>query len=464
MAILRTSIEEAGYERAPVIRDISLEIGEGESVIIVGPSGAGKTTLLLSIIGVLMHLLNGYVRGEVRIAGLNPLDYSDFQKLYRHIGVILQDPERQVVMPTPFDEVVTFMEALGHEYEEAKKRAYEVLDKLGLRDKANTHVEKLSTGQRRRLSIALSVVHDPPFLILDEPTANLDPKGIGLVRELLVSAKRRGRASLIVEHKPMYFREYVDRVYYLTKAGLREAGYHDEEHVEAGSAICRGGSAPKGDLVLRARGLSIGYGEVPVLDGVDLEVRRGEVVALIGPNGSGKTTLLKALSGILKPIGGEIDVKPRKVFYSPQNPDMVFIKGTVDAELRAVSKDAGRPLEQLVELIPWYPQIRRLSPHWLSHGQRRWLSLVIALSYAGDLLLLDEPTTGLDYRIYNQLVRLLNETRMRGAAIVVATHDPRLVGDIANRALLIDRGEVKEVDPCNAIKGMVGDISHEALG
>lgn len=459
MPILSASIREAGYERAPVLRDISLKLNEGESVIVVGPSGSGKTTLLFSITGVLAHLLNGYVEGEVRAAGLNPLDYSDFQKLYKYVGVVLQDPERQVVMPTPLDEVITFMEALGYDYEEARKRAYEVLSALGLRDKADTHVEKLSAGQRRRLSIALSVVHDPPLLVFDEPTANLDPKGIGLVRELLASAKERGRASLVVEHKPMYFRDYADRIYYLTKLGLREVGPYDEEQAESGKFTCRGGGARAGEVVLRARGLSVGYGGIPVLEGIDLEVRRGEAVALVGPNGSGKTTLLKALAGILEPIGGEIDVRPRKVFYSPQNPDMVFVKRTVDAELRALSRETGRPLGQLIELIPWYPQVRGLSPHWLSHGQRRWLSLVIALSHAGDLLLLDEPTTGLDYRIYNQLVKLLDEARGRGSAIVMATHDPRLVGDIADRAIIIDGGRATEVDPCKAIERMIGDIS-----
>lgn len=461
--IVSAEIERAGYAgEISILRNIQLRINPGEAILITGPSGSGKSTLLFTITGVLKHLLGGSVYGAVSIDGVDPLAIEGFDKLPEKVGFLMQDPERQLVFPTPLDEVSTLMEIHGLEYSDAIERARNILGNLGLRGREEAHVEDLSSGERRRLSIALSILHSPRLLILDEPSANLDPEGIAMVREIVKKHRESGGAVLITEHKAHYFRDLVDRVYTLKEGGLEE-GYVEED---LGMDIdrCEGGSRDLegGDHLLEISSGVIGYPGSIVLKNVDLYVGRGEAVALIGPNGSGKTSLLKTIAGLAKLIDGDVRIYSKKIFYAPQNPDLVFTEWSVEGELRALSRRMGRAFKDLVSTYPWYDQVKRRNPLSLSHGQRRLLELLIALNHGRDLLLLDEPTTGLDPRLYAFMTSWIKRYVEKGGSLIVATHDPRLVLDIASRVYSVSGGRVREIDRCSAVKSMLKGAGIEA--
>ncbi|MET1159518.1 MAG: ATP-binding cassette domain-containing protein [Thermoprotei archaeon] len=455
--MIRAAIERAGYTSgSTILSDVKISVEPGEVLLVTGVSGSGKTTLLLSITGVVKHLLYGFVEGSIDISGVNPLDYQGFLEIPRIAGFVLQDPEKQIAMPTPWDEVAFTLENLGYSEEEIGKRTRHYLERYGLLSKAYKHVEELSGGEKRRLTIAAALVHEPRVVFLDEPTASVDPWGVKWVREEIKEFKKRGYIVIVIEHKAKYFLDLADRVMVMDNGRVRsmydtplsenERVLLEEMGIDARPVLrIREKRQELGEVVLSTRGLSVGYSGESVVDSVDLEVRRGEVLAVIGPNGSGKTTLLKTLVGGLKPVSGEI-IRRGRIFYVPQQPDYLFIKLSLESEIRDTSRKTGVSLNELVELIPWYSSTAKQSPYRLSHGQRRWLSIVIAYAYSRDVILLDEPTTGLDYGLFKELAEIIDKLRRRGTGFIIATHDPRIVAEIADNVLLIEKGRARYVD------------------
>ncbi|ADG90734.1 ABC transporter ATP-binding protein [Thermosphaera aggregans] len=458
--MITAKIAEAGFsEDKPIIKNIYVESPKASVTLLLGESGSGKTTFLLSLTGVLKFLLNGYVNGLVRIDDLNPLEMNDYLKLPSKIGFIMQDPEKQLVMPTPFDETVFTLQMKGYSEEEAVKKARELLEKAGLSNKINLHVENLSGGEKRRLSILLSIIHQPQILILDEPSASLDVEGIRMVREIVRKYKERENTTvLIAEHKPVFYADLIDNAFIIEKTGSKRVTLetlHKSSVVDIARHQCAEKSKDNGsfgEVVLETYGLDIGF-DKPMIRNINLTVRSGEAIGILGPNGSGKTTLLKTIAGFYRPLTGEIRVREGgRVFYVPQNPDLLFLFKTVEKELKETSKKTSFPVDELVELIPWYPSVKGLNPHWLSHGQRRWLSIVIAYAYSRGVILLDEPSTGLDYVRFNHLKRLITGLKKKGVSFLISTHDPRVVGEIVDKVYVIDNGRLIEVDKCRAVE------------
>lgn len=455
--LLSINVDEAGYrDGRPVIRRIhGVEMGPGDRLLVAGPSGSGKTTLLLTATGVLTNLLGGYVRGSVNLAGLDPLSHRGFNGVPRHVGVVLQDPDRQIAMPTPYDEVIFAAENLG--VSDPEEAAWRQLESFGLEAKAFDPVEHLSGGEKRRLTLAAGLVHEPSILILDEPTASLDPWIVGDMLSIL--SRWRG-ALLVVEHKARFFLELVDESIVVSKGTIAarfkypftprvedEMELHGldarrEIKVEPPIGSCR-------EVVAAARNTVIGYKGGLSLEVHEFQACRGEIVAVIGPNGSGKTTLLKTLAGLRKPLSGRIEVRG-KPFYSPQIPDYSFLFPTVERELKEARDRGGRDPWRLFSKLAGTVD-PNISPFRLSHGQRRWLSLAIAYAYSPDLILLDEPTTGLDRALYSDLVAALRGLA-REAAVVVATHDSRLVAEAADRVYLTRDGSMLEIDKARGVR------------
>ncbi len=471
------SINGAGYSAGiRVLGDLRGSIGEGEVLVVTGPSGSGKTTLILAVTGALTSLLGGWVEGTVMLDNANPLSLEGFRLVPRLAGVVLQDPEKQLIMPTPLDEVAFTLENLGYSEREAEERAMSMLSRFGLKNKAHMHVEELSGGEKRRLTFASSIVHEPSLLILDEPTSSVDPWGIREIRRFMDQMRSTGSSILIVEHKLKYFLDKADEIIVLQEGGeaarikgtpgsgeieaLRKIG------VDAGRARITSRNVTGGRPVLTARSLAVGYGDKPLLSNVDLEVREGEILAIVGRNGCGKTTLLKTLAGALKPLEGEImvegeemrEIKPGKIFYVPQQPDYLFLGRSLRDELLKASRKSGTSISQLSSMIPWYEESINISPYRLSHGQRRWLSIIIAWGYKPRVILLDEPTTGLDYKLFRRLRDLVLKLAAGGTSFIISTHDPRVVGEIADRALLADGGKLREEDRAR----IVGMLEEEA--
>jgi len=423
--MLSIRIEEAGYRDRPVLRGLSLRV-DGEKILVAGASGSGKTTLFLAVTGVLSHLLSGYVEGEVDISGYNPLE-EGLEGVAERIGIVLQDPERQLAMPVVRDEVLFTLENLGLESDMGYVES--LLSRFGLGGMGDRHVEDLSGGEKRRLTMLTAVAHSPGTVLLDEPTASLDPWGIRDVRRFVEGLDE----AVIIEHKAGYFTDIVDRIYVLSGGRLVEAGPDELEEMGVDTLPRRRLSRVEVELggpALRTSGLSVGYGE-PILEGLDISVERGEAVALVGPNGSGKSTILKTLAGFIEPLGGDIELYVEPL-YLPQEPDIFFLHPTVREEIMSVSGEEG--------LSHFPSRLLDMPPYLLSHGERRRLLNLLAMLYGHGLLLLDEPTTGLDLGNYLSMARGLVEMKRRGRALLIATHDPRLVLDVCDRAYIIDGG------------------------
>lgn len=464
--MLRVDVEVAGYRASEaVLRKIKFGGEEGELILVGGASGSGKTTLLLTISGVLSSLLGGWVDGSVLVRGVDVLRTNSV--VPRLIGLVLQDPEKQVLMPTPLDEVLFTLENLGFSEGEALTRATELLKKFNLFSKRLDHVETLSGGEKRRLSLASAISHKPYLIMLDEPTASMDPWGIREVRKFTNDLTREGNIVLVVEHKIKYFLDLADKLVLLssgekiaeysrselTSRSLREKLRDANVDVEPVHEVLREERDEKrevGEAVLTVEGLECWHNSGrPLLKNVSFDVRKGEVLAIVGPNGSGKTTLLKTIAGFHKSYSGEIKLREseKKVFYVSQTPDYMFLENTVERELRLTSSRVGLPIEALIEKIPFYSEKKNSSPYRLSLGQRRWLSLVIAWAHKPNIILLDEPTAGLDLGFLNDLFSYIRSLSKEGISFVISTHDPRVLLSLADRSLMIEDGRVKEVEP-----------------
>ncbi|NPA98482.1 MAG: ATP-binding cassette domain-containing protein [Crenarchaeota archaeon] len=470
--MLKYSIAAAGYtEGQKIIEDVKGELGEGEILVLAGPSGSGKTTTILAITGVINNLLYGWVNGEVNLNGTNPLTPEGFEEIPGLIGAVLQDPDKQLVMPTPYDEVAFTLENLGYDEKTIRRKTIKTLKRFGLDEKMYSHVEDLSGGQKRRLTFASAVVHDPKLLILDEPSANVDPWGIREIRGFIQESRKKGRGVLIVEHKLRYFLwENIEIHVYRggkqvakleTPLSREEIKMLMENGIDAGPSRIIDVRGGRDKTVLEARSLTIGYSGNIVAENIDLRVEEGEAVAIIGRNGSGKTTLLKTLAGGLRELDGQIYIngkqllakeRMRRVFYVPQMPDYLFVEQSLEAELREASKKTGTPLDELVELIPWYNMNKSTSPYRLSHGQRRWLGIVVAYAYKPSVILLDEPSTGLDLHLFKMLREAVEKLRMRGVSFIISTHDPRVIGEMCNRAYLLDGKRLHEINRYKAVE------------
>lgn len=449
---LRVSIDKAGYAKGAILRNVNITIEHGKIGLVAGSSGSGKTTLLFSIVGIL-RLLGGFVEGEIYINGVNPLTERGLAEIPRLVGFLLQDPERQLIFPTPLDEILVTLQLMGLEDEVMVNKAIRILRNIGLNGKESTHIEDLSSGERRRLALAISTIHDPEYLILDEPSANLDPQGIFVIRELIKKYKNESKVVLISEHKVHYFRDLVDEVYVIQKGKLVKTDIGEE--LDVITRECKSSRTVSREPMVRASSVVLGYSHRIVLKEVNLDVGKGEIVTLVGPNGSGKTTLLKTIAGMLNPIEGRVEVFAKRTFYAPQNPDLVFVEPSVRKEILAVSRRTGISIDELIYRYPWYSEVWDMSPYILSHGQRRLLEVLIASAHGSELLLLDEPTTGLDPSNYSLLIKCIRKHVERGGSVLIATHDPRLVLDLADRVYVVSDGKIKEREKCEVVYEMI---------
>ena len=423
--------------------------------------------------------MNGYIDGNLRINDIDPLDPFEYKFVSHYIGVLLQDPEKQISMPTPWDEISFVLENLGYSYEEIRRRTNDALNKIHLLNKAFHDIEYLSGGEKRKVIFAASTIHDPQNILLDEPSASIDPWGIRDIREFIYENKIRGRTIIIVEHKPYYFMRYVDRIVIIDKGEMKKIIDNDKgsitqrfdkesylENIQEKLSLIdkKLNTGKKGSKILELKDLCVGYGEDTLIKDVNLDLYEKEIVALVGANGSGKTTLLKTLLGWIKPLSGQIIISGkeipmskkrrviRDVFYIPQQPDYLFIRSTVKSELREFINDP-RDLLVIEELFPWYNETLHKSPYKLSHGQRRWLSILIGILSNRKILLLDEPTAGLDEKLYDKLIKMLRDLVERyNRSIIISTHDLRVIIDLADRIYYVDKD-----------RRIMREVSHEEI-
>ncbi|HEX6248193.1 MAG TPA: ATP-binding cassette domain-containing protein [Nocardioidaceae bacterium] len=479
---------------SPVLRGVDLTVPEGELCLVVGRTGSGKSTLLRVINGLVPHFSGGTLGGRVLVDGRDTRDHRP-RDLAEVVGFVGQDPLSGFVTDTVEDELAYGMESLGLAPAVMRKRVEETLDLLGLADLRNRALTDLSGGQQQRVAIGSVLTTHPRVLVLDEPTSALDPLA---AEEVLATLQRLvhdlGLTVVLAEHRLERVVQYADRVVLVPgdaepvvdglpqevlatspiappvvelgriagwrplplnvrdarrrAAPLREqlAGLTPPDHtVEEGP-----------ERVADVSDLVAGYTRIPVLKGVSLGLARGEVVALMGRNGAGKSTLLKTLVGMRSPDSGTVTVRGhdpsrlrpadllRHVGLVPQVPGDLLYESTVARECAQADRDAGVPAGTTAALF------ERLSPgvhpdqhpRDLSEGQRLTLALAIVLAAGPPLLLLDEPTRGLDYTAKHRLVEILRDLAAAGHAVMLATHDVELVAEVATRVVVLADGEV----------------------
>jgi energy-coupling factor transport system ATP-binding protein len=453
---------------------VDLRVEAGERVLLLGASGAGKSTLLAALAGLLPHD-SGEQEGTVEVDGVDPRDDRD------RVGIVFQDPQTQLVMARCGDDVAFGLENRGVPAGEIWPRVDEALRRVGFPYHRDRPTAALSGGEQQRLALAGALALRPGLLLLDEPTANLDPAGAALVRGAVADALGGDTTLILVEHRVAEALPLVDRVVVLEPGGgVRADGPPEAVFAAHGDALAAEGvwvpgrtvpprraAGPPGEVLLAAERVTL----PPRLAPTDLAVRAGEAVAVLGPNGAGKSTLALLLGGLLRPGGGRVAAtgalagedagRPPHRWRAPalarrigsvfQSPEHQFVTGTVFDELALGPRRTGQPepavrstVDGLLERLR-LTALARANPYTLSGGQARRLSVATALATAPRLLVCDEPTFGQDRRTWLELVDLFAELRDAGHGVVTVTHDPDFVATLADRQVTVTREPVGAV-------------------
>mgnify|MGYP001789495361 FL=1 len=468
----------AGRKNA-ALSGVDLDIAPGERVLVLGPSGSGKSTLMGGLAGLLGGAEEGEATGTLTVDGVAPADARG------RVGLLMQDPEAQVVLARVGDDVAFGMENLGVAREEIWPRVENSLEAVGLSVPLDHSTTELSGGQKQRLALASILAMGPGLLLLDEPTANLDPSGVAEVRAAVETVvERTGATVVVVEHRVDVWASLVDRVIVVADGAIAADGPLDEVLEQQGDALRERGIWLPGDDVAaevgpapevppasseaapiaRVSDLTIGYdASAPVRSGIDLTIERGVSTCIVGANGGGKSTFALTLAGLLPPLEGTVEVEtsdgtagdphgwPSKRLLGRmsmvfQEPEYQFLAATVAEELAIGPRAVGMTEEEIAPLVDEHlealglTKLARANPMTLSGGEKRRLSVATALISAPELLILDEPTFGQDRGTWLGRVRLLRAALERGVTLVSITHDPAFVAAMGQR--VVDLGQV----------------------
>lgn len=463
------------------IRDINLSIEPAQVVLIAGASGCGKTTLARCINGLIPRSYKGELKGKILIKGQDTSDLS-LARISQMVGTVLQDPERQILGTMVRNEVAFGLENLGLPREEIRDRVDKALERLGILHLRDRQTHYLSGGEKQKVALAGVLAMQPDILLLDEPLASLDPasaqEALALVRRLA----DEGMTVLMVEHRVEdVLRISPERVLFMKEGEIRYDGPADglAERVDYREvklpapmivklavndsppaiiqplpAAMSGSKTP----LVQFKEVGFGYEEGPeVLHGINLDIHRGDVIAVLGPNGAGKTTLVKHAIGLLKPRHGEVLIGGRAtnhlsvaeiastLGYVFQSPSHMLFAPTVREELAFGPTNLKHDAEQIRREVNDAIEVVNLKgyeetpPLSMSFGQQKRVSIAAILAMRSRILVMDEPTAGQDYKNYmdfmNSILQLPNFE-----AILFITHDIDLAVIYANRVLLVDNG------------------------
>ncbi len=416
----------------PALKDVCLAIEEGLTVI-AGPSGGGKSTLLRVFNGLVPHFHGGRIAGRAEVMGLDVIA-TPTRSMARRVGFVFQDPELQTVYNVVDREVAFGLENMAVPRREIAARVDEALYAAGIADLTGRTVRTLSGGERQRVALASSLAMRPSLVVLDEPTSQLDPDGARMVLAAATSLVDEGRSVIISEHRLDDLLRQAARLVLVDRGNVTAVDPH-AWHPPAPS-LRPARVAATGIEAWALENVTAGFDGRLVLDGVDLAGRSGEVVVLSGPNGGGKTTLLRLIAGSLAPRGGDVWRRPGRVAYLPQNPTVLLHRPTVRSEVRLTlerSGEVGRP-EKILEELGLLAVADRY-PRDLSSGERQRAALAAVLPGGPALILLDEPTRGIDSTARAALIALVGRLRDGGASVVMATHDEDLRNALADRVI-----------------------------
>ncbi|MFP5365286.1 MAG: ABC transporter ATP-binding protein [Actinomycetes bacterium] len=475
----------------PAVQALELDIRPGERVLLLGPSGAGKSTLLHALAGVLGDADDDGGAGDSDESGSLLVDGASPREQRGRAGLMQQDPETQVVLSRVGDDVAFGAENLAVPRDAIWARVHEALDDVGLSYLPLDHpTSALSGGQKQRLALAGILAMRPGLILLDEPTANLDPAGVLEVRDAVARClDKTGATLVVVEHRVSVWKDLVDRIVVLQPGSATDEavlldGPPDQVLADARSMLIAAGvwvpgyvpdtrlrgqeaAAGAGSLLLAAENLAVsrerarrsGFRKippVPVQEGISAQVRAGQALAITGPNGAGKSTFALTLAGLLEPVAGKVsatldlsrgagidpykwkaEVLIERIGTVFQEPEHQFVTGNVLDELRFGPRHLGHGGERVDELLERLrlAHLVDANPYTLSGGEKRRLSVATVLAAHPQVLVLDEPTFGQDANTWAELASFLSELLDAGTAVVSVTHDAEFTAALGGTEL-----------------------------
>ncbi len=503
---------------SPALKDIDLEIKQGEFILVTGESGCGKTTLIRAVNGLIPHFYGGKVEGSIRVQGVNPFKEGP-RNLSTIVGTVFQNTENQLLMRNVDSEIAFGMENLGFTHEYMAKQVHKISEELGFHHLLDREISTLSGGEKQKVAFASILVMGPDIILLDEPTSELDPLAARELMELLLKLKNHTKKTIIItEHRLERVLDYVDRLI-LMKEGEIVADSSPKE-VFSSVKYSESFSPP---IVQLFHELSIMYPEIEIplnliearetinkilpllnvsktqkfenlqhprleplleisdvwfryqsspdwiLQNVSMTIYPNEFIAVVGKNGSGKTTLMKHMNGLLRAQQGKIVLMgqetidktiaqlSRNVGYIFQNPSIQFYQNTLYDELSFVMKNYGYKEEERKSIIEetlsqfHLTQYKNKYGRFLSIGEQQRAALATVLLLQPSILVLDEPTHGMDIQQKTEFMEFLDCYRMQGNAVVLVTHDVETVAKFAKRVIVLSDGKIIEDGPTHSV-------------
>ncbi|MFY1111340.1 MAG: ABC transporter ATP-binding protein [Methanosarcinaceae archaeon] len=498
-----------GTAEKPTLENISLEVPAGELLLVTGHSAAGKTTLALALAGILHQEIGGSFEGSVTFKGKAIGEFDGMKELSRHVGMVFDDAESQLIFTSVEEEILSGLENRGFSEAEIGRRLEEVMRLCEISHLKHRAPHTLSGGQKQKVALAATLALDTEVLILDEATSEMDTNAVKRVFSILKRLKEEeGKTIIIVDHNVEAFLEIGDRVVLLEKGRIRDVkspkGFtasgtgpaelpaestgksateapskqaisetHDKKPhhpPEKGRTdLHPSGANPNNHPIISVKQLSQRYDEVRALEAVDLEIYPGEFIAILGENGSGKTTLVKHFNGLLKPRSGSVSVKGldtgqarinelvRHMGLVFQNPDNMLFEDTVEAEIAFGLNNIGaggdrEAIAHALELVGLGDK-EKVFPRHLSRGERQRLAVACVIAMRPELIVLDEPTTGLDAEESDRMMQLMCRLQKEGHTIVMVTHNMQIVENYAERVIRMESGKIIEDKAKGATKG-----------
>ena len=485
------------------LKDISFDIAKGEKVLILGPSGSGKSTLAQCLNGIIPNIHKGQAQGQVRIDGQDIFKQSIYDKS-QLVSTVLQDPDGQFIGLTVAEDLAFALENDCADQSEMKDKVALWAERLDLTSLLNHRPQDLSGGQKQRVSLAGVLIDESPILLFDEPLANLDPKSGQETIDLIDKIhKEVGATTIIIEHRleDVLYRP-VDRILLVNEGelifngspdellsstlllenGIREPLYVtvlrqlgfdtrstqnlsqldalDLSDLALPDRVLKDKRDSSSDSILKVEGLSVSYGDSPaIIEDLSFSLKKGERLAIVGKNGAGKSTLAKALCGFV-PSQGKLTYKGQdisqdsiaerseRIGFVLQNPNqmisqtMIFDEVALGLRLRGIEEtEVEARVHEVLKTCGLY-SFRKWPISALSFGQKKRVTIASILVLKPEIIILDEPTAGQDYKTYTDIMNFLDSLQKQGHTIVMITHDMQLMLEYSDRCLVVVEGEI----------------------
>ena len=485
------------------LKDISFDIAKGEKVLILGPSGSGKSTLAQCLNGIIPNIHKGQAQGQVRIDGQDIFKQSIYDKS-QLVSTVLQNPDSQFIGLTVAEDLAFALENDCADQSEMKDKVALWAERLDLTSLLNHRPQDLSGGQKQRVSLAGVLIDESPILLFDEPLANLDPKSGQETIDLIDKIhKEVGATTIIIEHRleDVLYRP-VDRILLVNEGelifngspdellsstlllenGIREPLYVtvlrqlgfdtrsaqnlsqldalDLSDLALPDRVLKDKRDSSSDSILKVEGLSVSYGDNPtIIEDLSFSLKKGERLAIVGKNGAGKSTLAKALCGFVPSQGkltyegqdisqDSIAERSERIGFVLQNPNqmisqtMIFDEVALGLRLRGIEEaEVEERVHEVLKTCGLY-SFRKWPISALSFGQKKRVTIASILVLKPEIIILDEPTAGQDYKTYTDIMNFLDSLQKQGHTIVMITHDMQLMLEYSDRCLVVVEGEI----------------------